>query len=230
MKLLTAVLCVVAIAFVFVPTAKADDWDKKTVVTFTRPIEIPGIVLPAGTYMFQVMDFLGSRNVIRVTDADGVKVYATVFGIWNFTYDAPEDSKFTFYEAPKGAPEALHEWFYPGHRYGFEFVYPKYRAIEIAEESNEVVLAEVTPEPPVLPPSTKELLVEPIVAIEPTGEETAVAEPTPPEPEAAVAEVTPEPIAPPVEELPRTATPLALLGLIGVVTGVAAAAVRRFKG
>jgi len=90
LKLITAVLCVVAVAFVVVPSAKADDWDKKTIVTFDRPVEVPGTVLPPGKYMFQVMDFLGSRNVIRITDEYGVKVYATVFGIWDFTFDAPE--------------------------------------------------------------------------------------------------------------------------------------------
>jgi len=233
LKLITAVLCVVAVAFVVVPSVKADDWDKKTIVTFDRPIEVPGTVLPPGRYMFQVMDFLGSRNVIRITDEYGVKVYATVFGIWDFTFDAPEKTKLTFYEAPKGTPEALHEWFYPGHRYGFEFAYPKRANIEVAEEWTEDLIAEVEPEPFEPHPVLREPLIEPIEPIEATCEGLEIAEVTPPEVAAPVAAVVPVPepeVAAPVAELPKTASLVPLLGLIGIASGLAAATIRRFKG
>ena len=43
--------CVLLFAF---SSAKADEWNKRTVMTFSQPVELPGIVLPAGTYAITV--------------------------------------------------------------------------------------------------------------------------------------------------------------------------------
>jgi len=37
------------VGLVSASSAHADDLDKKTVLTFSQPVEIPGVVLPAGT-------------------------------------------------------------------------------------------------------------------------------------------------------------------------------------
>ena len=37
-------------------TAYADEWDQKTIFTFSAPVEIPGQVLGAGTYVFKLAD------------------------------------------------------------------------------------------------------------------------------------------------------------------------------
>jgi hypothetical protein len=40
----------------FAPFAKADEWDKQTIVTFNKPVEVPGSVLRAGTYVFKLAE------------------------------------------------------------------------------------------------------------------------------------------------------------------------------
>src|SRR5881396_3196201 len=46
-------LLVALVTFVAAPIAKADAWDKETIVTFSNPVEVPGQVLPPGTYVFK---------------------------------------------------------------------------------------------------------------------------------------------------------------------------------
>jgi hypothetical protein len=138
----------------------------------------------------------------------------------------------TFRERPAGQPEALRAWFYPGRNWGEEFVYPKARAIELAKETKEIVLftpAEITPEVAVAVKSPDEPVVvqlkqAPVMAIKPTGEEVAVAEVvTPPPAEAEVA----APTAPELPAaLPKTASPMPLIGLFGLLSLGGAFAVR----
>jgi hypothetical protein len=117
----------------------------------------------------------------------------------------------------------VHAWFYPGSNFGVEFVYPKRKAIEIARESGEHVIATVAE--PIEEPSPAELESEPIIAIEPGGAEVEVAavHPAPPEPTllAEAPEVVRE-----TPSLPRTATPFPLLSVIGLLAAGVAAALR----
>ena len=56
----------------FVPGARADDWNRKTVVTFSGPVEIPGVhlqgwgVLPAGSYVFKILDSQSDRHIVQI--------------------------------------------------------------------------------------------------------------------------------------------------------------------
>jgi hypothetical protein len=234
--MLAAAFCLAVVGAIFTPVGWADDWNKRTLVTIDRPIEVPrNIVLAPGTYLFEVVEVPGVRNVVRISSEDGTKVYTTVFGIWDFKLNPSDETILEFYEAPKGMPEALRTWFYPAHQYGFSFVYPRKRAVEIATVSGEPVLAEKFEAPPAVSEEPlSEVFEEPIVVVEPTGEEWEFAEIHPPEisaeppfvPEVAVPEPAPEPVA----ELPKTATPLPLLGLIGLIAAVGASAMRIFRG
>jgi hypothetical protein len=231
--ILAAGFCLAVVWAIFTPNAWADDWNKRTLVTIDRTIEVPGNVLPPGTYLFEVVEVPGTRNVVRISSEDGTKVYTTVFAIWDFKLETSDETRLTFYEATPGVPEALRSWFYPAHQYGFDFVYPRKRAIENPEVSGEPVLAVKLEAPPaVLEEPSEEFLEEPIVAIEPTGEEWEIAEIFPPE-VSAEPPFVPEPAVPepePVAELPKTATPLPLLALIGLITAVGASVMRMFRG
>lgn len=104
--------------------ARAGEWDRKTAITFSQPVAIPGIVLPAGTYVF---DFLGStadRNLIEVLSQDEQKVYATIEAIPDYRANATGETLIVFEERKAGAPQAIREWFFPDRRYGHLFVYP----------------------------------------------------------------------------------------------------------
>ena len=59
MKIVKTILVALVLALfgaMFASGAKADDWNKKTKVTFSQPVEIPGQILPAGTYTIKLVD------------------------------------------------------------------------------------------------------------------------------------------------------------------------------
>src|SRR5579863_1538170 len=145
-KAATTVCCLALLGTVLVPGAKADDWNRKTTITFSGPVEIPGVhlkgwaVLPAGTYVFKILDSLSDRHIVQIFNADETTVYATFLAIPNYRLTATDKTVTTFRERPVGEPEALRAWFYPGRNWGEEFVYPKARAIALAKATHTPVL------------------------------------------------------------------------------------------
>jgi hypothetical protein len=217
----TVVFTVLFVAFQ--PLSAADEWDKKTRVTFNAPVEVPGKILDPGTYTFKVMDLLSTRTVVRIANADETEVYATIIGIPDFRLTVTDETRMNFYEALPGAPHSLRAWFYPGRQYGIEFAYPKGRAGAIARTSAEHVLAYVPEEPAEVPaepvPAEVTPLIEaPVVAITPEGEEVPLEAVHPPEPEVFEPEVP--------AQLPRTATPLPLIMLLGAGAALGAGLLR----
>jgi hypothetical protein len=120
---LLAVLAVCAAGVVLPRTAAADEWDKRTILTFSQAVEIPGKVLPAGTYVFQLADSPASRHVVQVFDQEG-RILATMLMIPTARPAAADDTRITFEEQRAGAPLAIKQWFYPGQLSGEEFIYP----------------------------------------------------------------------------------------------------------
>src|SRR5690349_12867822 len=145
-KAVTTVGCMALMSAVLTPSAKADDWNRKTVITFSGPVEIPGVhlagwgVLPAGTYVFKILDSQSDRHIVQIFSKDEKTVYATILAIPNFRLKATDKTVMTFRERPAGQPEALRAWFYPGRNWGEEFVYPKERAATLAKTTNTPVL------------------------------------------------------------------------------------------
>ena len=208
-KALGSVLCLAMICAFAVPTATANDWDRKTVITFSGPVEVPGVgaqILPAGTYVFKILDSQSDRHIVQIFDKDETKVFTTILAIPNYRLHATDKTVITFRERPAGQPEALRAWFYPGRTWGEEFVYAKSRAIELAKETNEPVLA--TPIELAAAP-VEALKTAPVEAVAPTGEPIELAQVVEPPPMAAAPAAS--------EELPTTASPLPLIGLMGVL-------------
>jgi hypothetical protein len=142
MKHVKTVLMVFAISLfstLSVPRAKADEWNKKTVMTFNEPVELPGVVLQAGTYVFKLEDNNSDRNIVQVFNKDENHLYATLLAVPDYRMEPRDKTVVTFEERPKGSPEAIKAWFYPGSTYGEEFVYPKPRAMELAKASQQHV-------------------------------------------------------------------------------------------
>jgi len=218
-KFIAMLCCFGFLALAITPRVKAQTANEKTIMTFTEPFEVPGVgaqVLPAGTYVFTLVDSLSDRNIVRITNEDGTHVFTTILAIDNVRLKPTDKTVLTFKERGEGQPEAIKAWFYPGYAWGQEFVYPKKRAIELAKIVQEPVLAMPVETTEVVPVET--LKTVPVAAIQPTGEEvpvTAVVQ-TPP---AAVA------AAPPATEvsqaLPHTASSLPLFALIGMLSLIA---------
>jgi hypothetical protein len=213
----TVVLSIVAGAFAAAMAgtpASALTYDKLTYLTFSGPVQVPGVVLDAGTYRFHLADPSTSRNVIQVLSNDGSIVYAMFFTLPDRRAAATEGPAVTFMEVPVGVVPPVRSLFYPGETRGYEFLYPP---------GGPNMTARVTPQPEVT--YTPIVVEQSIVATEPT----LAAEPLPAYAPATVAAA--EPIAePPAPALPATASPLplaALGGVVSLVLGLGARAVRR---
>src|SRR5947207_12665923 len=180
---LTTICCLTVMGAVCAPGARADEWNRKTTITFSGPVEIPGVhlagwgVLPAGTYVFKILDSQSDRHIVQIFSKDELTVYATILAIPNYRLKATDKTVITFRERTAGQPEALRAWFYPGRNWGEEFVYPKSVAIEIAKTTKVAVLAttsEVTEvEKPEAAVVVAQLQQAPVIAVKPSGEEVA---------------------------------------------------------
>jgi hypothetical protein len=217
MKLLRGlgiVLCLAVLCVLVVSSARADNWNRKTVITFSAPIEVPGVGqhnLPAGTYVFKILDSQSDRHIVQIFNKDETQVLTTILAIPNYRLKTTDKTVITFRERPAGEPEALRAWFYPGHEWGEEFVYAKPRAIELAKEANTPVLAtrlELATAP------IEALKTAPVEAVAPTGEPVELAQVVEPPPAAAN---QPDTVAD-NQLLPKSASPLPLIALIGLLT------------
>jgi len=107
----------------FVPKGRADESDKKTIVTVNRAIQVPGKVLPAGTYVFKLVDS-NDLTLVAIFNDDESHLITTVQGIPDVRTETPDKAILQLEERPSGQPQALKAWFYPGDNFGVEFVYP----------------------------------------------------------------------------------------------------------
>ena len=118
-------LLVALVVFTGAPSARADAWDKETVVTFSNPVEVPGQVLPPGTYVFKLAESQSDRGIVQIFSEDHSRLLATILAIPDYRPTPTEKTVISLEERPSGRPEAVHAWFYPGDNQGVAFVYPK---------------------------------------------------------------------------------------------------------
>ena len=200
---------VAALVAVMAPAlANAQTYDKLAYLTFNRPVQIPGVTLHAGTYSFRLANAATSRNVLQVLSNDGAIVYATFHTMPDSRTVVTPDPVVSFRETPAGVPAAVKSLFYGGEHNGYEFVYPK---------GGPNMKAEVFPQPPIT--------YTPIPAVAPVEK---------PEIEIFVEPLEYQPALEaqplPVEELPRTASPLPLMavgGLTSLLLGLGVGVLRR---
>jgi hypothetical protein len=121
--------------------ALAQNWERNTKVTFSAPVSLPGVTLPAGTYTFKLADLLSTRHVVHVANADDTQVLATFIAIPAERPQPADETVITFRETPSNLPPAVRFWYYPGETIGREFAYPREQALLIANATGEEVLA-----------------------------------------------------------------------------------------
>jgi hypothetical protein len=209
----------------FSPAVKADDHDKKTTVTFSVPVEIPAAhlkgwgVLPAGTYVFKLVESSSNRHIVQIFNQDQTQIYATILAIPNYRLRPTDKTVITFNEGIRDRPDAIRAWFYPGANWGEEFVYPKAKAVELAQVTKLPVLAVVAEVPeevvkPDEPEVVAQLVQAPVMAVRPTGEVVEIAQVVQ-APPVLVAAADPAPVA--VNTLPDTASSLPLIAMCGLL-------------
>jgi hypothetical protein len=133
--------CLVLLCALAAPRVMADEWNQATKVTFTDSIEIPGRVLSPGTYWFKLLNDDSDRNIVQVWNADRTQLLATMLTVPDYRLHPKGRTVLKFEERPSTKPEALEAWFYPGDRYGHEFVYAETNAKELAKRVGRPVLS-----------------------------------------------------------------------------------------
>ena len=222
--------------------AQGGTMDSRTEFTFNRPVELPGVTLPPGTYVFRFVDATTGKKVMQVQAKDASnKTYGMFMTISAQRPKASDDAELRFLETPAGQPAAVKTWWYPGNTIGREFIYPKSQARRLAKATNQTVLTtqaeNVTndqmstadlayvSESGQEKPLTDEQLVEAAANTPPVGATTQRSTTS--------AQATTAARETPAQEgttararLPRTSTPLAGIGLLGIISLLGGAWVR----
>ena len=133
--------CAVAV-FVCLMAApvSAQPLDKRTLFTFSGPVTLPGVTLPAGQYLFRLADPNSSSKVVQVLNAEGTKPFGLFFTIPAERLEPASTPEVRFMETASGTPAAIKTWWYPGERRGYEFIFPKEQARRLAMAASQPVL------------------------------------------------------------------------------------------
>jgi hypothetical protein len=222
--------------------------DSRTEFTFNQPVELPNVTLPPGTYIFRFVDATTGRKVMQVQAKDASsKTYGLFLTISAQRPRPSDDAELRFLETPAGQPAAVKTWWYPGNTIGREFIYPKDQARRLAKATNQPVLttkaedvsndemksadlAYVSPSGQDTP-LTDDQLVDAAANTPPVGATTSAPSNTSAQ-NTATAGATATSGAARQEgtmaraRLPKTSTPLAGIGLVGLFSLLGAATLR----
>ncbi|HWZ26387.1 MAG TPA: hypothetical protein VN037_13980 [Verrucomicrobiae bacterium] len=123
--------------------ARADEADQSIKITFNQPIEIPGQVLPAGTYLFKLAD-PNDLDVVRIFNSQGTRLYATLQTITAERAKPTGEAVVVLADQSEARAETLVKWFYPGDTSGHELVYPKQEEQQLAQARRQTIVANET--------------------------------------------------------------------------------------
>ena len=136
-----AVGLIIAFGLFFELAAHADESDQATTITFSQPIRIPGQVLPAGSYLFKLVNTGSGQNIVQIFNADKTVLYATLETIATERPKPTDHTVVTLAEPVAGQPDVLMNWFYPGRETGSEFLYPKQKEKELSQDKQQTAVA-----------------------------------------------------------------------------------------
>ena len=245
LKILTSA-CVFAVLAFTSTTAHAQTIDNRTFFTFSGPVTLPGVTLPAGKYLFRNPDTLTGRRVVQVLSEDGRQAYAQLLTIPVQRVAAPKEPEIRFMETAEGTPSAIKAWWYPGNTIGWEFIYPKEQAVRLAKGTGAPVLTTTNAQND----TTEEMKSADLTRVSASGGETAVTVEEKPsatavagtsqqgEIAASSIEVPASPTPVSVQasatgttrtRLPQTASPAPIAALMGTLSVMGAAAVRAMR-
>lgn len=232
MRTLKAFALTLSLSLLLVPSVtKADQWNKLTKVTFSGPVQIANTQLPAGTYIFKLMDDQGDRHIVQIFNEDQTHLISTVLAMPDYRVKPTSTTAVKFAESSNGSqaegnvPEGglpIKEWFYPGDSFGQEFrVMPSKEVAEARPEPTPAAAAAPAPAPAAEPAPEPAPAAAAVAA--PAQEPTPQAAPAPAQTDqtAVTSDQKTEP-----SELPKTASDMPLVGLVGLLSLAAAASLR----
>lgn len=221
-RTLVAIVCGIGLATaVATSPARADQWNKQTILTVGETIQIRDTVLGPGQYVLKLLDSQSDRHIVQIFNGDQTHIINTVLAIPRQRLYPADKTEFTFWETPPGNVRAMRTWFYPGDEFGQEFPYPKHLQL----------VAMLMPPAPAPEPGPSAAKPEPAWA-EPSAQSEAAASEPAPEPPAEVARNTAPPETPtqttPEQpaELPKTGSPYPAIGIAGALMLALAGLVR----
>ena len=231
-KVLGSVCAMALVAGLAPAQASAQPSDKRTIFTFSGPVDMPGVALPAGRYVFRLANPDTSRNVIQVASADGKRIFGMFHSYPAERNTVANDAEVRFLEASAGTPPAIKTWWYPGERTGYEFIYPKQQARRIAQRTRQAVLTTRNDTS-----TTQETDTTDLTRVDPGGNESSAkstAAEASPAGSARTGQITTDDsrptrvgtVARARTQLPRTASTTPLIALIGALLLAAAASIR----
>jgi hypothetical protein len=217
----SALTAVVFAAGILTSPTKADEYDKKTLLTVDQPTQVFNTYLEPGTYMFRLLDW--DRHIVELATQDRKRVLNIILAIPAYRVNVTGEAQFTFWETPPGTPKAVRKWFYPGDHDGWEFRYPT--------KWQQVAAVAVAPAPAPPPISQPAVTAPPAPEAEAAPAPPVQQAPPPPQAPVEIAQNTPPPEVaqnnpPPAPEpasqaepqpLPKTASPYPLFGLGGLL-------------
>jgi len=224
LHILALALCLAVLLTAIAPAVYADEWNKKTIVTFSDRVEVPGAVLEPGKYVLKLVDSQADRHIVQVMNERENHVYNTILAIPKQRMEPADKTIISFYEIRGGGPEPIKSWFYPGDTIGQEFVYPKHRMTEILalmKQDNTVVASSSTTTSEAARSETvaENTVTEPVPVPEPaptpvptvTSDADRVVEEAPP------AENPPAAKPEPAPEMPKTAGNTGAIALLSLL-------------
>jgi hypothetical protein len=116
-----AVIAIAAITFALLaPNAEAQIPLQKIRVTISEPVEVPNMVLPIGTYIFEAIE---NGRMTRILSSDESHIYTTVLTQPDERREPLDNPVVTLSESPKGQVPRIDSWFFAGESIGNEFLY-----------------------------------------------------------------------------------------------------------
>jgi hypothetical protein len=134
-----SILCLALAIAILVPVLHADQANQATKVTFSQPVQIPGKVLPAGSYWIQ-MARNGDPDIVQIL-TEQHELIATLFTITRERSKPTEQSAVVLANPGDEKAQAIVAWFYPNRTEGHEFLYPKAKRQELARDTKRNVVA-----------------------------------------------------------------------------------------
>ena len=133
---------IIAFALIFELTAHADEDNQMTKISFSEAVQVPGTVLPAGTYQFVLARNESNQNIVQIFNPDGTRLYATVQTVPAERRRETDGTSITLAQRPDGQPDALVTWFYPGNDTGHEFLYSKQEEKELTQDAKQTFVGD----------------------------------------------------------------------------------------
>jgi LPXTG-motif cell wall-anchored protein len=212
------IFCGMALAASVATTpTRADEWNKKTVLTINETVQVTDTVLAPGQYVLKLLDSQSDRHVVQIFNSDQTHIINTVLAVPAERLEPTGRTEFSFWETPPGTARALRTWYYPGDNFGQEFPYPKHLQ----------QVAMLIPPAPAPAPAPVESNTSPAPAATPVQPEAVqTPEPAPEQQPAEIAQNTapapaaepqPQPTSEPPAELPKTGSPYPVIGMSGAL-------------